>query len=37
VAKQTKNFLAIFFRLAAEGFGEEPYKKERKFFGLLRV
>ncbi|GEM_PF-5697531 len=34
---QTKNFLAISFRLAAEGSGEEPHKNERKFFVFARA
>jgi hypothetical protein len=37
VTRNTQKFPSNFFRLAAEGPGEEPQKNERKFLGLLRA
>jgi hypothetical protein len=37
VTRNTQKFPCNFFRLAAEGSGEEPQKNERKFLRLLRA
>ena len=37
VTRNNQKFSSNFFRLAAEGFGEETQKNERKFLRLLRA